>query len=132
MLGTTLGGKSGGFYLETIKRKPLSQASGSPWRSGNAARICIEFSDACFVRSRVRPWSVIDEIVREEFFENVEVSSPLELFGFAAHKGFWPSGRSDAAHLDTLREMLNPPTPSPFRHCYHAGCELLEQRGCIL
>jgi hypothetical protein len=72
---------------------------------------------------------VIDEVFREEFVENVEVSFPLDLFGFSAHNGFCPSGRSDAAHFDTLREMLNPPTPSPPRDRYQPGCELLEQRG---
>ena len=52
------------------------------------SNIGVEFPHACFVRSRVRLWCVIDEIVREEFIENIEVSPALDLFGISADDGF--------------------------------------------
>jgi hypothetical protein len=42
---------------------------------------------------------VIDEIVREEFVENIEVSRVLDLFDIPADKVFCHLGRSDPAHL---------------------------------
>src|SRR5215469_673939 len=55
--------------------------------------IRVEFSHACLVWSSVRLWCVIDEIVREEFLENVEVSHPLHLFGVSAHDSFCGFGQ---------------------------------------
>ena len=47
---------------------------------------------------------VIDEIVREQFFEEVESSSPLNLFGISTDNGFCGFGSSGAAHLANLFE----------------------------
>jgi hypothetical protein len=52
------------------------------------SNIGVEPSHSCFVRSRVRLLCVIDEIVREEFIENIEPSLPLDLFGISADDGF--------------------------------------------
>jgi len=50
--------------------------------------IGVEFSHTRFVGSRVRLRRVIDEVVRKEFFENIEVSSALDLFGISADNSF--------------------------------------------
>ena len=70
-------------------------------------KISIEFSHSGFVGSRARLWCVIGEIVRKEFFENVEVSLPLNFFGVSAHDGFCGFGQADAAHLGNLLEMVD-------------------------
>ena len=53
-----------------------------------STNIPVEFSYACLVWSRVRLRRVIDEIVREEFVEDVKPSFSLDLFGIPAYNGF--------------------------------------------
>src|SRR5215472_13932728 len=48
----------------------------------------VEFLYACLVRSRVRLRRVIDEIVSEEFVEDVKSSISLDLFGIPSYNGF--------------------------------------------
>jgi hypothetical protein len=50
--------------------------------------IPVECSHACLVWSSVRLGRVIDEIVREEFVEDVKSSLSLNLFGIPADHGF--------------------------------------------
>ena len=51
-------------------------------------KIGVEFPHARLVWSRARLRCVIDEIVGEEFFENLEVTLALDLFGISAHNRF--------------------------------------------
>src|SRR5215469_15562919 len=51
-------------------------------------KIGVEFSHAGFVGCRPRLRCVVDEIVGEEFFENLEVTLVLDLFGVSAHNRF--------------------------------------------
>jgi hypothetical protein len=55
--------------------------------------MAVELTHARFVGSRARLRSVIDEVVREEFIENIEVSPVLDLFGIPADDGFRGIGR---------------------------------------
>jgi hypothetical protein len=64
--------------------------------------IRVEFSYACLVWSGVRLWCVIDEIVCEEFLENVEVSHNLNLFGVSAHDSFCGFGQVGAPSVGNL------------------------------
>src|SRR5215813_9255759 len=57
--------------------------------------IRVEFSHTRFIWSRVRLGCVIDEIVREQFFENIEVPLALDLFGISANDRFGYRGRSE-------------------------------------
>ena len=50
----------------------------------------VEFSHTGFVGSRAWLRCVIDEIICEEFFESVEVSSPLNLFGVSPKQRLLP------------------------------------------
>jgi len=51
-------------------------------------RIPTGFSHARFIGSGVRLRRVIDEVVREELFENIEVPPVLDLLGTPADDGF--------------------------------------------
>ena len=51
-------------------------------------KIGVEFPHARLVWSRARLRCVIDDIVGEEFFENLEVTLALDLFGISAHNRF--------------------------------------------
>jgi hypothetical protein len=48
------------------------------------ANIGVEFSYTRLIRSRAWLRRVIDEIIRKKFFENLEVSPALDLFGISA------------------------------------------------
>src|SRR6266436_2263146 len=65
-------------------------------RGANAS---VEFSYTRLVCRGARLRCVIDEIVREEFVKNIEVSRVLDLFDIPADNVFGRLGRSDAAHL---------------------------------
>ena len=62
------------------------------------ANIAVELTHTGFVRSHVWLRRVIDEIVREEFFENIESSLALDLFGIAAHHGLSCVRRCHCSH----------------------------------
>src|SRR5215472_8022256 len=62
-------------------------------------KIGVELSHTGFVRCRPWLWCVVDEIVSEELVENIEVSSPLDLFGVSGDDGLSRFRRSDAAHI---------------------------------
>jgi hypothetical protein len=48
----------------------------------------VEFSDTRFVRRCARLRCVVDEIVGEQFLENIEIPLPLDLFGISADNCF--------------------------------------------
>jgi len=45
------------------------------------------------------------EIVREELFENIEVSQALDLLRISANNGFCGFGQGDVAHLANTRSI---------------------------
>jgi hypothetical protein len=49
----------------------------------------------------------IHEIVREEFFEGIEVAFALDIFGISADNGFRGFGRSDAVHFVNLFAVVS-------------------------
>ena len=52
------------------------------------AHVSVELSNAGLVRTGSGLRGVIDEIIREEFFEHIEVPFALDLFGISADNGF--------------------------------------------
>src|SRR6476620_9854867 len=52
------------------------------------ANIAVELTHTGFVRSHVWLRCVVDEIVREELFEDVKSSFALDFFGISAYDGF--------------------------------------------
>jgi hypothetical protein len=52
------------------------------------AHVSVEFPNAGLIGRGSRLSGVIDEIVREQFFENIEVPFALNLFGISADNGF--------------------------------------------
>jgi hypothetical protein len=52
------------------------------------ANIAVELTHTGFVRGHVWLGCVVDEVVREELFEDVKSSFALDLFGISADDGF--------------------------------------------
>ena len=54
----------------------------------SVANIAVEFTHTGFVGRHVWLRRVVDEVVREELFEDVNSSFALDLFGISADDGF--------------------------------------------
>jgi len=63
------------------------------------AHIAVEFTHTGFVGRHVWLRCVIDEILSEELFENIESSLALDLFGIAAHHGLRCIRHCDGSHV---------------------------------
>ena len=63
------------------------------------AHVCVELPDTSLIGGGSGLGGVIHEIVREKFFENIEVAFALDLFGISADNGFCGFGRGDAVHF---------------------------------
>src|SRR6267143_6007591 len=78
--------------------------------------IAVELAHACFVGRHVWLRCVVDEVVREEFFEDVKSAFSLNLFGISAHHSFRCIGRSYGIHTSTvsgLEGVLDAPGLAP-------------------
>ena len=63
------------------------------------ANIAVELPDTCFVGRHVWLGCVVDEVVREKLFENVEPSFSLDLFGIPPYHGLSCVRRCDGSHI---------------------------------
>jgi hypothetical protein len=66
------------------------------------AHVGVELPDTSLIGGGSGLGGVIHEIVREEFFENIEVPFALDLFGILADNGFRGFRRGDAVHFANL------------------------------
>ena len=79
-------------------------------------KVTVKLAHAGFVGRHVWLRCVIDEIVGEEFLEQLEVPIALDLFGIPTHHRFCRVGRSyaiNASTLSGLEGVLDAPGPAP-------------------
>ena len=81
------------------------------------ANIAVELTHAGFVGRHVWLRCVVDEVVREQLFKNVEPSFALDLFGIAAHHGLSCVRRCHGSHAFLTLVSVSKFSLGPHQKC---------------